>query len=70
MLKIKDIVSSFFQLVLRVPSKLTPNTINKALEVPKVPLKKDFEVRSGDKKGALVAALISSSFKADSVTKV
>ena len=65
MLKVGCPVSGFFQLVLGVPSKLTPDTINKGLGAPKVLSEEDFELWLCDESGAFVASLVLGSSEAD-----
>ena len=65
----EGIISSLFQLILRVLSKLAPDAINKSLRVPKVLLEKDLEFRPCDCNGALVAALVLGLFEADDAVK-
>ena len=69
MLKVGDVVSSFFKLVLGVPFKLAPDTIDKGLGVPKVLLEEVFELKPRDWRGAFVAALVLSPSKADGATE-
>ena len=58
MLKVGGITSSFFQLVLEVPSKLTSDTINKGLGVSKILSKESFKLWPRDWSGAIVAVLV------------
>lgn len=58
MLKMRYSISRFFQLILGVLSKLTPDTVMKALEVFKILLKESFEVAQCNKNKALVAVLM------------
>ena len=69
MLKVGGVVLSLFQLILGVPSKLAPNTIDKGLEVPKVLLEEVLELRPRDRSGAFVAALMLGSSEADGGTE-
>ena len=69
MLKVGGVVSSLFQLVLEVPSKLAPNTINKGLGVPEVFSEEVFELKPHDRNGAFVAALVLGSSEADGATE-
>ena len=65
MLKVGGVVLTFFQLILGVPSKLTPDTINKRLGVCKVLLEESLELWPRDWSGALIRALVLGSSKAD-----
>ena len=69
MLKVRGIISSFFQLVLRVPSKLAPNAIYKGLGVNKVLLEEGFELRLRDWNNALVIIIVLSQTEADGATE-
>ena len=69
MLKVGGVVSSFFQLVLGVPSKLAPDAINKGLGVPEIFLEEVLELRPHDRSGALIAALVLGPSEADGATK-
>ena len=69
MLKVGGVVSSLFQLVLGVFSKLAPDTINKGLGVPKIVLEEVFELRPCDRSGAFVAAFVLGPSEADSATE-
>ena len=66
-------VLGFFQLVLGVPPKLTPDTVNEGLETPEILLKEGYKLwpRDGSDAfvAALVAALVLSPFKADGTTE-
>ena len=69
MLKVGCSISSFFQLVLGVLSKLTPDTVNKDLRVSEIFLEESFEVGPRDRSGAFVVVLVLSPFNADRATK-
>ena len=58
MLNMGGIVSSLFQLILGVPSKLAPTTINKGLKVPEVFLEEILELRPHNQSGAFMVALV------------
>ena len=62
-------VSGFFQLVLGVPPKLTPDAVNEGLRASEVLLEKDFELCPRNRSGALVAALVLSPSEADGTTE-
>ena len=64
-----SIVSSFFQLVLGVSSKLTLDAINKGLGVSEVLLEEGLELWLHDWSGTFVAALILGLSKADNTMK-
>ena len=66
MLKIGDVVSNLFQLVLGITFKLTPNAINKSLTVSKVFLEEGFELWPYNRNGTLMAILMLGPSKADS----
>ena len=63
------VVSSFFQLVLGVSSKFTPDTIDKGLGVSKILLEKGLEPCPRDHSGAFVAMLVLNPLEADGVAK-
>ena len=69
MLKVEGVVLSLFQLVLEVPSKLAPDTIDKGLEVPKVLLEEVLELRPRNRSGAFVAALVLGPSEANGATE-
>lgn len=69
-LKIGDVLSSFFQLILGVSSKLTPDCINKGLRISEILLEERFEVKLRVKNGIFVAVLMLSLFEADGTTKI
>ena len=48
MLEVRSIVLSFFQLVLKVFSKLILNIVNKSLGIFEIFLKKNFEIEPWD----------------------
>ena len=52
-----------------VPFKLTLDTVNKGLRASKVPTEEGFELRSNDRGGIFVAALVLSPFEADKATE-
>ena len=66
----RGIVLNFFWLILRVSFKLTPNAINKNLEVFKVLLEEIFEIKLYDRSGNFVAVLMLSLSKPDDATKI
>ena len=68
-LKVGGIISSFFQLVLGIPSKLTLDAIDKSLEVFKVFLEESLEVRLRSQSNFLVAALMLGLSEADNAVK-
>ena len=68
-LKVESVVSSFFQLVLEVPSKFTSNPIDKDLRVPKVFLEEGLKLCPRDRSGAFMAALVLGPSKADGAAK-
>ena len=63
------LVSGLFQLVLGVPSKLTPNVVDEGLRIPEVLSEEGFELWPRDRSGALVAALVLSPSEADGATE-
>ena len=65
MLNVRYIISSFFQLALRVSSKLTPYVADKGLKISKVFLKKSLEVRPYDWNDTLIVALLLDQSKID-----
>ena len=58
MLKVEGVISTFFQLIFEVSSKLILNAINKNLEVSKVFLEESFEVRLYNKSDIFVAVFM------------
>lgn len=58
MLKVKCLVSDFFQLVLKVVSKFSLDIVIKGLKIFKVDLKKSFKIRSYNKNGAFLAIFV------------
>ena len=70
MLKVGDIVSSFFQLVLRILFKLTPDIVDKSLRISEDFLKEDFKIKLYDQSGALMMALVLSPSETDRVQKI
>ena len=63
------VISSHFQLVLGVPSKLISNTIDKGLGVSKIFSEESLEIRPCDWSGAFVATLLLGPFEADGSTE-
>ena len=59
------VILSLFQLILRVSSKLTPNTINKNLGVSKVLSGEDLELWPCDWSCTFMVALVLGSLKAN-----
>ena len=62
-------VSGFFQLVLGVPPKLTPDAVNKGLRASKVFLEEGLELWPRDGSGAFVASLVFGPSEADGTTE-
>lgn len=62
--------SSFFQLALGVSFKLTLDTTDKNLKVPKIFLEDFFEVKPNDGSCAFMSMLMLSPSKADDATKI
>ena len=69
MLKVGGVVSSLFQLVFGVPSKLALDAIDKGLGVPEVLSEKVFKLRPHDWSGAFVVVLVLGPSEADVATK-
>ena len=69
MFKVGGLVSSFFQLVLEVLFELSPDAINKCLEVSEVLSEKVVELRPRDRSFAFVAALVLGPSEADGATE-
>ena len=69
MLKVGCPVSGFFQLVLGVPPKLTPDAVNKGLRASEVLSEEGLEFWPRDRSGAFVAALVLSLSEADGATE-
>ena len=69
MLKVGCPISGFFQLVLGVPPKLTPDAVNKGLGTSEVLSEEGFELWPCNGSGALVAALVLGSSEADGTTE-
>lgn len=70
MLKMGDIVSSFFQLISEFSFKLTPDFVNKGLRISNIFLEKDIEVGLCDQIGALIATHVLNSSELDRATEV
>ena len=65
MLKVECPVSGFFQLVLEVPPKLTPDTVKEGLRAPEILPEKRLELWAYDESDAFVALLVLSPSEAD-----
>ena len=68
MLKVGGVVSSFFQLVLEIPSELTSDAIDKRLRVPDIFLEKSLELWPRYRSGVFVVALMLGPSKVDGAT--
>ena len=66
----REIVPKLLQLILKVFSKFTSNTINKDLKILKVILEESFEVRHYNTNNAFLMSLMLNLFEADSAIKV
>ena len=66
----RDVVSNLVYLILEVSSKVTPDIINKSLEISEVLLEKNFEVRLRDRSGTFVPVFILSLSEIDNATKI
>ena len=66
-LKVRCPISDFLQLVLKIFSKLTPNIVNKDLEIFKVFSKKNFKLKLYNQNGVFIETLILSTFEIDNV---
>ena len=62
-------ISDFFQLILEVPPKLTPDAVNEGLRASKVLFEEGLELWLRDWSGAFVAALVLSSSEANGATE-
>ena len=69
MLKVGCPISDFFQLILGVPPKLTPEAVNEGLGASEVFFKEGLELWPRDWSSALVAALVLSPSEADGATE-
>ena len=69
MLKVRGVILSFFQLVLGISSKFTPDTINKDLRVFKLLLKEGFELCPYAWSDGFVAALMLDPSEADNAVE-
>ena len=69
MLKVEGVILSLFQLIMGVPSKLTPDTINKSFGVPQIFLEECLKLKSFDQSGIFVAVLMLGSSKAGSAAE-
>lgn len=67
MLKIGCLVLGFFELILWVPPKLIPDTVNNDLRAFKMLLEEGFEVGLRDESGAFIVALMLSLLAADEI---
>ena len=63
------LIADFFQLILGVPPKLTPDAVNKGLRAPEVLSEEGLELWPRDRSGALVAALVLGPSEADGATE-
>ena len=68
-MKVKYLISDFFQLVLRILFKLIPDTVNKGLEILEHLFEKNYKFELYDRSNTLLVIFILSSPKANSVTK-
>ena len=62
-------ISDFFQLILKVPPKLTPDAVNESLRASEVLSEEGLELWLRDRSGALVASLVLSESEADGATE-
>ena len=69
MLKVGCPVSGFFQLVLGIPPKLTPNAVNKSLGTSEVFSEESLKLRSRDGSGTFMASLVLDPSEADGTTE-
>ena len=69
-MKVGGVISSFFQLVLGVPSKLILDIIDKGLEISKVFLKENLTIKSHNRIDAFVAAFILKLSEANGATEI
>ena len=60
-------ISGFFQLVLGVPPKLTPDIVNEGLGAPEILPEEGLELWPRDKSSAFVASLMLSPSEADEI---
>ena len=68
-LKVREKISSLFQVVLKISSKLAPDAINKGLGVSEIFLKEGLELKLCKWSGVFVAGLVLGLFEADSTIK-
>ena len=69
MLKVKCPISGFFQLVLGIFPKFTPNTIHKSLGTSKIFFQKCFKIKLYNRSDTFMMGLVLSSAEVDSVIK-
>ena len=62
-------ISDFFQLILGVLPKLTPDAVNEGLRASEVLMEEDLELWPRNWSGALVAALVLGPSEADGATE-
>ena len=65
----RGVILSFFPFVLRVPSKLTPDTIDKSLGILKVLSKQGLKLKPCGWNDAFVATLVLGPTEADNAAK-
>ena len=69
MLEVGCLVSDFFQLILGVPLKLTPDAVNKDLRAFDVLLEEGLELWPSNRSGVLMTALVLIPSEADRATE-
>ena len=69
MLKVGCLISDFFQLILGVPPKLTPDAVNEGLRASEIFSKEGLELWPRDQSDALVVTLMLSPSEADRTTE-
>ena len=62
-------ILDFFQLILGVPPKLTPDAVNESLRASEVFLEESLELWPRDRSGAFVVTLVLSPSEADGATE-
>ena len=69
MLEVGCLVSDFFQLILGVPLKLTPDAVNEGLGASEILMEEGLKLWPRDGSGTLVAALVLCPSEADRATE-
>lgn len=69
LLKVGCLVLGLFQLVLEIPPKLNPDTVNKSLRTFEISTEEDSKLKQWNRSGALMTTLVLSLSKANKITE-